>query len=92
MLAIRKKVFSLLKNLLGRDTLVTLPSSVSDFQLASDFSQFFQSKIFLIREELDSIPVQDEFSVDLHPQHPSVSLLLKFRRVDEANIQRGQFC
>ena len=84
----QKKVFSLLKNLLGRDTLVTLPSSVSDFQLASDFSQFFQSKIFLIREELDSIPVQDEFSVEFHPRHPSVSLLLEFRPVDEANIQR----
>lgn len=94
----QKKVFSLLKNLLGRDTLVALPSSVSDSQLASDFSQFFQSKISRIREELDSVLVQDEFSVEFHHQHPPVSLLLEFRPVDEADIQRylrelhGTYC
>ena len=67
--------------LMGRDSPTSLPSSESDIQLALDFSPFFQSKVFRIREELDGTPVHGEYSVEFHPQQSVRSLFLKFNPV-----------
>ena len=83
----QKKLCCLMKNLMGRDSSTSLPSSESDIQLALDFSRFFQSKVLRIREELDGTPVHGD-SVEFHPQQSVRSLFLKFNPVDELNIRR----
>ena len=84
----QKKLCCLMNNLMGRDSPTSLPSSESDTQLALDFSQFFQSKVLRIREELDRTPVHGDYSVEFHPQQSVRYLFLKFNPVDELSIRR----
>ena len=81
-----KQLFHLLNGILGRDSPMVMPSSVSNSRLASEFAQFFQSKVARIREQLDSVPDQDDYSVEFQVQHPAGSLFLEFRPVEESNI------
>ena len=84
----QKKLCCLMNNPIGRDSPTSLPSSESDIQLALDLSQFFQSKVLRIREELDGTPVHGDYSVEFHPQQSVRSLFLKFYPVDELSIRR----
>ena len=84
----QKKLFSLVSDLMCGSTPVSLPSSGSDAQLASDFLGFFQSKIIRIRDELDHILDQDDFLIAFHPQDPPLSVFSEFHPVDEVSIRR----
>ena len=81
-----KQLFHVLNGILGRNSPMVIPSSVSNSQLASEFAQFFQSKVARIRVRLDGVSDHDDYSVEFRVEHPPGSLFLGFRPVEEANI------
>ena len=62
----QQRTFVLLNSLMGRTLDPVMPTSSSDDELASRFSNFF-SEITRIRSEIDAAVVNEEFSVDFPP-------------------------
>ena len=84
----QKKLNSLVNNLMRGSIPISLPSSDSDAQIASDFSEFFHSKITRIRGELDCVQDQSDYMEPPLPQTPPLSLFLEFQPVSELNIRK----
>ena len=80
----QRRTFVFLNNLMGR----TLdPTSSSDDELASRFSDFFL-KIIRIRREIDASVVNQEFSVDFPLRFTRSFTFSHFRSVTEADVLR----
>ena len=65
-----------------------LPTSSSDDELASRFSNLFSEKITCIRTEVDAAVVNQEFSVDFPLQFTRSLTFSHFRLVTEADVLR----
>ena len=84
----QRRTFVLLNSVMGRTLDPVMPSTSSDDELASRFSNFFSEKITRIRSETDAAVVNREFSVDF-PLHFTRSLTFShFRLVTEADVLR----
>ena len=83
----QQHTFVFLNNLMGRTLEPALPTSSSDDELASRFSDFF-SKIIHIRREIDESVVNQEFSVDFPLCFTRSFTFSHFRSVTEADVLR----
>ena len=84
----QQRTFVFLNNLVGRTLDPAFPTSSSDDELASCFSDFFSEKIICIRRETDASVVNQEFFVDF-PLHFTRSFTFSyFRSVTEADVLR----
>ena len=83
----QRKIASLVHTLMRTAESASLPTSCSDDQLASDFMEFFQSKIIRIREELDSVPNIDDYIIAPTTRSPPTAMLYEFQPVDEENVK-----
>ena len=84
----QKKVASLVRTLMGGAESAPLPTSCSEDQLASEFMEFFQSKIVRIREELDYMENVNNYILAPPPRNPPILLLTEFHPVDEQSIHK----
>ena len=84
----QKKLNSLVGNLMHGSAPVSLPTSNSDAQIASDFLEFFHSKIARIRGELDSVQDRNDYLMAPLAQIPPPSLFSEFQPVSEPNIRK----
>ena len=83
----QRKTAMLVHTLMRGTKLDLLPTSGSDNQLASDFMDFFESKIIRIREELDSVSNVDNYIRAPTPRIPPSVLFYEFHPVDEQNVK-----
>ena len=83
----QRKIASLVHTLMRSTKSASLPTSCSDDQLASDFMEFFQSKIIRIREELDSIPNVDNYIIAPTTRSPPPVMFYEFHPVDEHSVK-----
>ena len=84
----QQRTYSFLNKLLGRNSVPVLPSSVPDASLALDFSRFFTSKIIRIRAEIESTPVDHDFSLEFAPNSNVTVRFVEFQQVCEEDILR----
>ena len=84
----QRKLFLLVGRLMNGCVPALLPSSESDNQLASDFMNFFQSKIDQIRVLLDGTVDDMDFLVAVPPRDPPASLFIEFSPVNELTIRK----
>ena len=84
----QRRTFVFLNNLMGRTLDPALPTSSSDDELASRFSDFFSEKIIRIRREIDASVVNQEFSVDFPLRFTRSFTFSHFRSVTEADVLR----
>ena len=84
----QKRTYSFLNNLLGRNSAPVLPSSVSDTSLALDFSKFFMSKIIRIRAEIESTPVDQDFSLEFASHISVTTRFSEFKQICEEDVLR----
>ena len=63
-----------------------MPTSSSDDELASCFSDFLTEKIIRIRREIDESVVNQEFSVDFPLHFTRCFTFSHFRSVTEADV------
>ena len=75
-----------LNNLMGRTLDPVMPTSSSDDELASRFSNFFLEKITRIRNEIDVAVVNREFSVDFPLRFTRSFTFSHLRLVTEADV------
>ena len=73
---------------MGRTLDPALPTSSSDDELASRFSDFFSEKIIRIKSEIDTSVVNQEFSVDFPLCFTRSFTISHFRSVTEADVLR----
>ena len=83
----QRKVASLIRTLMRGTEPASLPTSRSDDQLASEFMEFFQSKIIRIREELDTEPNENNYIRAPTIRNPPPVVFYEFRPVGEQNIR-----
>ena len=83
----QRKVASLICTLMRGQEPATLPTSCSDDQLASEFMEFFQSKIIRIRDELDNEPNRNNYILAPTIRSPPLEMFYVFHPVDEQNIR-----
>ena len=81
----QQRTFVFLNNLMGRTLDPALPTSFSDDELASRFSDFF-SEIIRIKRETDESVVNQEFSVDFPLRFTRSFTFSHFRSVTEADV------
>ena len=84
----QRRTLVFLNNLMGRTLDPALPTSFSDDELASRFSDFFSEKIIRIRREIDVSVVNQEFSVDFPLRFTRSFTFSHFRSVTEADVLR----
>ena len=85
----QKRFYAIVRDLMHGNTQLCLPSSESDIQLATEFLEFFHSKISRIREELDHTQGDDrDLSIECPPQPPPAVMLSEFRPVTAADIRK----
>ena len=84
----QRHTFIFLNNLMGRALDLALPTSSSDDELASRFSDFFSEKIIRIRREIDASIVNQEFSVNFPLCFTKSFTFSHFRSVTEADVLR----
>ena len=84
----QKRLFAVLNSLMGRNGETPMPSYISGPQLASDFADFFESKITHIRGQLDGVPVLGDFSVNLTHHFEVTQVLDTFRPVEVESVLR----
>ena len=82
----QRKVASLVRTLMKGAERASLPASCSDTQLASEFMEFFQSKIIQIREELDN-ETNDNYIQAPITRNPPLIKFYEFHPVDEQSIR-----
>ena len=83
----QRKVASLVRTLMRGAEPAPLPTSCSDDQLATEFMEFFQSKIARIREELDSEPNASNYILAPATRNPPPVMFYRFHPVDEQSIK-----
>ena len=83
----QRRTFVFLNNFMGRTLDPALPTSSSDDELASRFSDFFRM-IIHIRREIDASVVNQEFSVDFPLRFTRSFTFSHFRSVTEADVLR----
>ena len=83
----QRRTFVFLNNLMGRTLDPALPTSSSDDELASRFSDFF-SEIIHVRREIDTSVVNQEFSTDFSLRFTRFFTFSHFRSVIEADVLR----
>ena len=84
----QRRTFMILNGLLRRAHDPVMPSSMSNDELASRFSDFFAAKIDRIREGIDSNVANREFSVVIVADFPSTSTFSQFSPVTEEDVRR----
>ena len=84
----QQRTFVFLNNLMGRTLDPAMPTSSSDNELASNFSDFFSEKIIRIRREIDVFVVNQEFSVAFPLRFTRSFTFSHFRSVTEADVLR----
>ena len=84
----QQRTFIFLNNLMGRTLDPALPTSSSDEELASCFSDFFSEIIIRIRREIDASVVNQEFSVAFPLRFTRSFTFSHFRSVTEADVLR----
>ena len=80
--------FVLLNSLMDHTLDPVMPTSSSDDELASRFSNFFSEKITRIKSEIDAAVVNQEFSVDFPLRFTRSLTFAHFRLVTEADALR----
>ena len=83
-----KNLTSPLNSLMGRTLVPVMPTSSSDGELASRFSNFFSEKITRIRSEIDAAAVVREFLVDFPLRFTRSLTCSHFRLVTETDVLR----
>ena len=81
----QKKLYTVFNNLMGKNGASPLPAHASELQLATEFADFFQSKIERIRRAFDT-PQDGELSVDLVPHFRITVLLHQLQPVDAEKV------
>ena len=76
------RLSKVLGGLVQRKDAPVLPSSQSDLELASSFSDFFSEKILRIRSELELDSDARDFSVDLEVPPPLATILSCFEHIE----------
>ena len=84
----QQRTFVFLNNVMGRTLDPAMPTSSSDKELASNFSDFFSEKIIHIRREIDVFVVNQEFSVVFPLRFTRSFTFSHFRSVTEADVLR----
>ena len=84
----QQHTFVLLNSLMGHILDPVMPTSSSDDELASHFSNFFSEKITCIRSEIDTAVVNQEFSADFPLRFTRSLTFSHFRLVTEADVLR----
>ena len=84
----QRRTFIFLNNVMDRTLDPALPTSSSDDELASRFSDFFSERIIRIRREIDASVVNQEFSIDFPLRFTRSFTFSHFRSVTEANVLR----
>ena len=84
----QRRTFVLLNSLTGRTLDPVMPTSSSDDELASRFSNFFSEKITHIRNEIDAAVVNQEFSVHFPLRFTRSLTFSYFRLVTGADVLR----
>ena len=82
------RTFMILNGLLKRAHDPVMPSSMSNDELASCFSDFFAAKVDRIRGEIDSDVANKEFSVNIVADFALTITFSQFSPVTEADVRR----
>lgn len=82
----QRKLYGVVRNLLGKNCTSSKPTSVCDKKLASDFASFFSSKVSDIRDELHMCSVPDEFSVGFQIPHNNPLVISTFQSVEVNDV------
>ena len=81
----QKKLYTLFNNLMGKNRTRPLPAHASELQLASDFGDFFQTKIERIRRTFDTT-LDEELSIEIVPHFTTTVLLHQFQPVNAEKV------
>ena len=83
----QKKLYTVFNNLMGKNKMSPLPAHDSELQLATEFSDFFQTKIERIRRAFDA-PLNGELSVEpvSHFRTEPAVLLHQFQPVNAEKV------
>ena len=81
----QKKLYAVFNNVMGKNRVSPLPVHSSEVQLATEFADFFRTKIERIRRTFDD-PMDGELSVELVPHFRTTVLLHQFEPVNAEKV------